>query len=101
MKVRLKKPFRGPPIFYTLAIDGIDLVTNGISLILAPFGGVGFGLDAGCDVVQSLIAFFVFEDVSYAFLPGAVDLLLPPGLDLLPTFTAKLIYDEGQVTKQA
>lgn len=93
-KVELKKPFIGPPILWALALDGVDLVAGGINLIATLAGGAGLGLDAGVDVLQSLAAYFIFEDITYAFIPGGVELILPPGFDMFPTYTAKVLLDE-------
>ncbi|MFA5412849.1 MAG: hypothetical protein WC350_05900 [Candidatus Micrarchaeia archaeon] len=94
MEVELKVP--GPPLLWALGLDAIDLVAGGITLIATAVGGVGLGLDAGVDVLQSIIAYAVFKDIKYAFIPGGVDLVLPPGFDIFPAYTAMVIYDENR-----
>lgn len=93
-KVELREPFIGPPILYALAFDTIDFVGNVVSAILTLAAGTGLGIDAGVDAIQGVGALIVFRDPKYAFIPTAVDFMLPPVLDVFPAFTAYVIYDE-------
>ena len=85
-----------PPILWAALIDSLDLFPNVINFVLQFFGGVGLALDVFFDVVQTVIAMMIFDDP--AFVITNVDFILPPGFDIFPSYTAKVImYEMGLV----
>lgn len=79
-EVKLRKPFdRFPhPYVYALLLDSMDI-----------FGFLPVVGEA-IDIVQTLIALAVYENMSIALLGGAADLVLPAFPDFLPTFTLRV-----------
>mgnify|MGYP001394813978 CR=1 FL=1 len=96
-KTGVRKPFAFlPAIAWAVGIDAIDLFPNVINFVLQFFGGVGLALDVFFDVVQTVIAMMIFDDP--AFVITNVDFILPPGFDIFPSYTAKVImYEMGLV----
>jgi hypothetical protein len=86
--IEVRKPFRFlPAIAWAILIDAIDIFGNAVSLILmAVFIPLGLVPDVGIDLIQSLLGLLVFENFTMT-LGGSTDFLLPPPLDLLPTYT--------------
>jgi hypothetical protein len=72
-------------------LDGIDLLHAPISMILTPASGAGVALDAIVDIIQVATAFAFFANPVDA-LPGAVEVVLPPGFDVFPTYSSWYIY---------
>lgn len=99
MGVGVKAPFSKitkNPYVWSLAIDGLDLVgavIDGIAIILG--GPLGIGTNTAIDVMQSGLCLAVFNDPTVALLN--YDIVLPPGLDLLPTHTANVYIRENLI----
>jgi hypothetical protein len=86
---QVRKPFAFlPPIAWAIAIDALDVVPAAINTVLN-FLGVGIAIDFTLDVVQTIIAFIIFEDAAFAI--TNVDFLLPAPFDVFPAYTAKII----------
>jgi hypothetical protein len=83
-----------PPIAWAIAIDALDVVPAAINSILN-FLGVGFAIDFGLDVVQTIFAFIIFEDAAFAI--TNVDFLLPAPFDVFPAYTAKIIAHQMKI----
>ncbi len=78
-----------------LMIDASDLMVSSAALGSALTGigaSVGLAADASWDIIQTGIAFVYFKDPIY--LAAGAELLLPPGLDILPSTTAIFLARE-------
>jgi hypothetical protein len=78
--VKLRAPFdRFPhPYAYSLLLDAMDI------LGFLPIVGEAI------DIVQTLLALAIYENVSIALIGGAAELLLPFIPDFLPSFTIRV-----------
>jgi hypothetical protein len=89
----VKRPFAFlPPIVWAVAIDALDIIPAIINTILTAVMGAGVAIDFGLDVVQTILAFIIFEDAAFAI--TNVDFLLPAPFDVFPAYTAKIIAKE-------
>jgi len=86
-KVRLRRPFdRIPyPLLWALLIDGLDLASNSIAMLLGfIFIPLGILPDAGVDIVQTVLSAVIFETPLIPLLQ-LVDFALIPPFDLIPS----------------
>lgn len=78
-----------PPIAWAIAIDALDFLPNVINFFLQFIGGIGIATDLGFDGVQTFLAFLIFQDPLFAVTNA--DFVLPPGFDVFPAYTAKVV----------
>jgi hypothetical protein len=94
--ISVREPFDFlPPIVYCLLLDAVDFLMTPLHLILTAIGGAGLLSDLTVDVLQVFSALLLFDGVEMALVPGlAAEGLLPPGFDLMPSFTAYYLLRE-------
>ena len=97
-RVKVKKPFSIlPGLIWAMLLDLLDIMHSAFTAILSAVG-VGIGLDLFVDLIQIAIAYFIFEDYRMVFGPGVADVVLPPVLDIFPSYTALYIaLDSGLI----
>jgi len=86
-----------PPLVWCLILDATDIFSNAVGAALDATGvglPLGLGFDAVWDVVVTVFSLFIFE--GGVGLVGLIELPLPTGLDLLPTYTAAYAYSAWQ-----
>jgi len=96
MKVEVRKEFQKIPVvgknayFWALLIDSLDAVGVAADVILGLLGSgiAGIGSNIVMDGFQSALALVIFENPEVAIIGGGGDLVIPPTLDVFPTFTA-------------
>jgi len=95
MKVEVRKSFHAIPIvgknayFWALVIDSLDIVGAITDFILGLLSGgiAGVSSNVVIDGFQTALALVIFENPEVAVLGGGTDLVLPPPIDVFPTFT--------------
>lgn len=80
------------PLFYAIIVDAVDLFSTAIVAAFPFLTIFHIGIDVIADIIQISIALLVFKDPFFALTNA--DILLPPVLDLFPSYTAKVIVRE-------
>jgi hypothetical protein len=80
-----------PAWLWCILIDAIDLVTNLLDVVLS-FVGIGFITNLGVDAVQGVLSLALFENPELWVIGTGGEALLPPGLDIFPSYTAMYVF---------
>ena len=86
-----------PPIAWAIAIDALDFLPNIINFFLQFLGGIGLATDLAFDGVQTVLALLIFQDPLFA--ATNADFVLPPGFDIFPSYTAKIIAKQVGIVR--
>ena len=76
-----------PTLWWCILIDAVDIVTNIVNGILTAVFGIGILTDAIMDGIIGVMAFLVFEDIRAVGLPTLLEIGLPVGFDIIPSYT--------------
>lgn len=86
-----------PPIAWAVMIDAFDFLPNVINFFMQFLGGIGIATDFAFDGVQTFLAFLIFQDPLFAI--TNVDFVLPPGFDVFPAYTAKIVANQMGIVR--